>query len=39
MTLQDFKKQYDELEIKKNLSGDEALKAVKQELDDLQYLN
>lgn len=37
-TLQNYKTQYDALDKKNNLSGDAALKAVKQDGDTLQYV-
>ena len=36
--LQDYKKKYKELGVKKNLSGDEAMEAVKQDGYALQYV-
>jgi hypothetical protein len=39
MKLQDFKKKYDALSEKKNLKGEEAMKAVKQDCNALQYVN
>ena len=39
MNLQDYKKQYEQLSEKKNLSGKKALEAVKQEGFALQYVD
>ena len=39
MKLSDYKKEYDDLPHKKNLSGKEALEAVKQNGDALAYVN